>query len=150
MVDYAERMKEIRASAIRELLALTKKPEIISTAGCSTRISATLMIRQNASTCLSRSSTILSRSSPPSTQPSMSPAPSSSQSSTVSTGWLRTTRNSLTTLYYYSEGRWPWWPSPFSCPGKRQVQIMQQSHNHRIITHLSNILWQLVKNSLTT
>ncbi len=33
MVDYAERMKEIKASAIRELLALTKKPEIISFAG---------------------------------------------------------------------------------------------------------------------
>ena len=33
MVDFADRMKEIRASAIRELLALTKKPEIISFAG---------------------------------------------------------------------------------------------------------------------
>ena len=33
MVEFADRMKEIRASAIRELLALTKKPEIISFAG---------------------------------------------------------------------------------------------------------------------
>ncbi len=33
MVDYADRMNEIKASAIRELLALTKRPEIISFAG---------------------------------------------------------------------------------------------------------------------